>query len=90
MLARLSSVQRLLLIIALSAISQAAAIAGLAFGLPAAWALGVALGSGLPAFGILMFNAALLRRFMGEFSDHTRRLATGDLVQDIQVHNVGP
>ena len=50
MLASLSAKQRLLLVFSLVALSQAAAVAGLAFGLPAAWALPLTLGSGLAGF----------------------------------------
>jgi methyl-accepting chemotaxis protein len=89
-LTSLSAKQRLLLVFSLVALSQAAAVAGLAFGLPAAWALPLTLGSGLAGLGILLFNAALLQRFMGEFSSHTSRLASGDLSHDIQVSHAGP
>ena len=90
MLARLSARQRLLLVLTLVTLSQAAATAGLAFGLPTPWALSMTLGFGLAGMGILLFNAALLRRFMGEFSGHTQRLATRDLAQDIQAGQAGP
>ena len=90
MLARLSARQRLLLVLTLVTLSQAAATAGLAFGLPTPWALSMTLGFGLAGMGILLFNAALLRRFMGEFSGHTQRLAARDLAQDIQAGQAGP
>ena len=89
MLAQLTARQRLLLVIALAGLSQAAAVAGLAFDLPRPWALSISLSSGLAAMGLLLFNAALLQRFMGEFSGHTRRLAEGDLSHDIVVANAG-
>jgi hypothetical protein len=75
MLTRLTARQRLLLVIVLMGISQAAAVGGLAFGAPVGWALGVGLASGLAGMGVLVFNAMLLQRFLGEFSGHTERLA---------------
>ena len=89
MLTRLTARQRLLLVIALMGISQAAAVAGLAFGAPLGWALGVGVASGLAAMAVLMFNAMLLQRFLGEFSGHTARLAEGNLAQDIELKDAG-
>ncbi len=90
MLARLTSRQRLLLVIAFFALSQLGAVAGLAFEMPKAWALSLSLGCGLAGLAVLLINAALLQRFMTEFSGHTQRMASGDLAQDIGVADAGP
>ena len=83
MFSKLSSSQRLSLIITLLVISQGAAIGGLSLAWSAGWVLPVSLLSALLAAYVVFEAGGAQRRFVSDFSQHAGRIATGDLTVDV-------
>jgi methyl-accepting chemotaxis protein len=85
MFANLSTRQRMSLVFILLAGGQAAAAAGLFMGWSPAWAMGLSAASSVLAVTMLSTGGAVLRNFLSSFSAHARRIADGDLSQDVPV-----